>query len=138
MSEYGKFTKEHLSLTKEGIELFNDQKYWECHEVFEDLWKEDVGDKARYVWWAVIQVAAACIHYRDNNIKGAQGLLKKSKEKFNKIREFKVSTEYVERYLDWSELESLVMRISDDAPIEDFKPLFDFRFKSYLSFKEYK
>ena len=87
MSNYhfGQFTEEHLENTKEGVLLFNEQKYWECHEVLEDHWLESRGDNARYVYWAIIQVAAAMIHYRDENLSGARGLIAKAKEKFQKI-----------------------------------------------------
>lgn len=134
---YGKFNKSHLALTKEGLDLFNDQKYWECHEVFEDLWKEDVADKARYIWWAIIQVAAAMIHYRDKNIIGARGLINKTKDKLRKIEEFQVRTEYVDNFLDWEELEKLVWEVPEDPELTHFAKLFEFRFKSYLNFHEY-
>ena len=37
---YGQFLVEHLQKIQYGIELFNEQKYWECHEELEDLWLE--------------------------------------------------------------------------------------------------
>ena len=97
---HGQFSPEHLRLSGEGIRLFNRQFYWECHEVFEDLWKEDRGDPARYVWWAIIQVAAAMIHYRDEKISGARGLIVKAKEKFAKCEELNVETDIMDKYLD--------------------------------------
>ena len=46
------------------------KKYWECHEELEHHWLEDAGDNARLIYWAVIQVAAAMYHFRDDNLKG--------------------------------------------------------------------
>ena len=83
---YGQFTKEHLEAIKEGILLFNDQAYYECHEALEDLWLSDVGDNARLVYWAIIQVAAAMIHFREDNVIGARGLIKKAKDKNDSFR----------------------------------------------------
>lgn len=134
---YGKFTEEHLARSKEGFDLFNEQKYWECHEVFEDLWKEDVTDKARYIWWAVIQVAAAMIHYRDNNLIGARGLITKAKNKFDKIDEYNVTTEFVFKYLEWEKLTKMVRSVPDEPELEDFTELYKFRFKDYLNYKGY-
>ena len=131
MSRYGQFSKRHLQLSQEGIELFNRQLYWECHEVFEDLWKEDRGDNARYVWWAIIQVAAAMIHYRDKKISGARGLIAKTKEKFSKCEELKIETKIMDEYLDWQELKALVRQVPEEASLEDFSQLFDFRFKNF-------
>lgn len=126
---FGQFTPEHLKKMEEGIHLFNEQKYWECHESLEEIWLEDRTDNARYIYWAVIQVAAVCIHYRDGKIIGAQGMLAKAKEKFKKARELHVLTPEVEK-LNWNELEDLVMKVPDAgaSKLEDFRPLFEFRF----------
>lgn len=129
--QYGQFSPRHLELSAEGIRLFNQQFYWECHEVFEDLWKEDRADHARYVWWAIIQVAAAMIHYRDQKISGARGLIAKAKEKFVKCEELNVETDLMYQYLDWAELKSLVRQVPERAVLEDFAQLFDFRFKHW-------
>lgn len=128
---YGTFTLEHLHKMKEGVELFNQQKYWECHESLEDIWMEDRQDNARNVYWAVIQVAAACIHYRDNNLIGASGMIFKAKEKFRRCRDLNVLTDLAFKYLDWEELEEVVFRIPEKSQLEDFAELFNFRFKHY-------
>jgi hypothetical protein len=135
--KFGQFTPEHLAKIQEGIELFNEQKYWECHESLEDLWMEDKNDSARYIYWAIIQVAAACIHYRDSKIIGAQGMINKAREKFRRTRELHVLTPLVLKYLDWEELEKLVAQIKEkDAKLEDFEELYNFRFKNYRSIPE--
>lgn len=128
---YGTFTLEHLKKMKEGVELFNEQKYWECHESLEDLWLEDRMDAARNVYWAVIQVAAACIHYREKNLVGAAGMITKAKEKFRRCRDQNVLTEAAFKFLDWEELEKIVFKISDKPSLEEFSDLFNFRFKHY-------
>ena len=130
--KYGQFSPEHLAKMEEGVRLFNDQMYWECHESLEDVWMEDRNDQARTVSWAVIQVAAACIHYRDHKIIGAQGMILKAKEKFRRCHDLHILTPLVLKYLDWQELEALVMKIPDkEAKLEDFEDLYNFRFKNY-------
>jgi predicted metal-dependent hydrolase len=128
------FDHEHLKKMEEAIRLFNEQKYWECHESLEDLWMEDRQDPVRNIYWAVIQVAAACIHYRDHNLIGCQGMIAKAKEKFKRCRDMHVLSDVAFKYLDWNELESLTLKIPDSSQskLEDFKELFDFRFKFYL------
>ena len=127
----GQFSEQHLELSQKGIQLFNARLYWECHEVLEDLWKEDRGDCARYVWWAIIQVAAAMIHYRDKNIRGARGLIIKAKEKFDKCEELNVETQIMYKYLDWAELKTLVRQVPEGPELADFAKLFTFRFKNF-------
>ena len=130
--QYGQFAPTHLEKIREGVELFNEQKYWECHESLEEIWLEDRQDNARLIYWAIIQVAAACIHYRNKNLIGAQGMIFKAKEKFQKARAVGAVTDLVLEHLDWEELEGLVFAIKDQDPqLEEFAPLFDFRFKEY-------
>lgn len=126
---YGQFNVEHLEKMKHGIKLFNQQKYWECHEYLEDHWFEDMGDNARYVYWAVIQVACSMIHYRDGNLAGAFGMLKKARDKFTQCESKKVETELLYKVLSWEKLKKLVFSIPDDAPLEAYKVLYAFRFK---------
>ncbi len=130
------FELEHLKKMDEGIRLFNDQMYWECHEALEDIWMEDRQDPVRNVYWAVIQVAAACIHYRDSNLIGAQGMIAKSKEKFRRCREMHLLSPLVFKYLDWEEFEKIVMNIPGEgsATLDDFTEIFNFRFKNYKGF----
>lgn len=128
---FGQFTPEHLEKMREGVKLFNEQKYWECHESLEDLWMEDRNDAARNVYWAVIQVAAACIHYRDSKLVGAKGMIFKAKEKFRRCRSQNILTDITFKYLDWEELETIALGIPEQPVLEDFAELFAFRFKHY-------
>ncbi len=127
------FDADHLQRIAEGIRLFNEQKYWECHEVLEDLWMEDRQDPVRNVYWAIIQVAAACIHYRDGNIVGCQGMIAKAKEKFRRCRDLSVVSELLRRELDWDQFETVTLRIPESSvsKLGDFRELFDFRFTKF-------
>lgn len=127
------FGPEHLEKMKSGIKCFNDQHYWECHEELEHVWLEDRDDPTRNVYWAVIQVAASMIHYRESNIVGASGMMNKAREKFKRVRDMKIISPLLLEKLDWNELEKLV----DDIPVkpenlEPFAPMFEFRFRKFL------
>lgn len=124
------FDQEHLEKMNHGISLFNEQKYWECHEAFEDLWAEEAHDPVRYVYWAIIQVAAACIHYRDKNLVGCQGMIAKAKEKFKKCRELHLINDLALKNLHWDKFEEIVMRIPEgkQSELQDFEEIFNFRF----------
>jgi hypothetical protein len=128
------FNQTHLQLITEGIRLFNAQKYWECHEDLEDHWREEPAP-VRNVYWAVIQVAAAMIHYRDENLIGACGLINKAKQKFDRCEQLKIENELLERNLSWTELKKMVRMVPDEALLTDFKKLFEFRFKDPSSWK---
>jgi uncharacterized protein len=49
--------------------LFNAERYWECHEVLEGLWRQKQGDERRLLQ-AIILVCAAYVHHQ----KGEDGV----------------------------------------------------------------
>ncbi len=69
---------------KKGLELFNEENFFECHEVIEKLWLE-TKDKNRNLYKGVIQAAVALHHLKRGNLNGAKHL-------------FKTSTRYLTRY----------------------------------------
>lgn len=127
--EVGKFNLDHLREIKKGITLFNQQKYWECHEELEDFWIENPGDNVRYVFWAIIQIATSMYHYRDGNLNGTQGMLQKAQDKIQQCEKNKVETPLLNEYLSWVKLKSLVNQVPKNAGLESFKKLYTFRFK---------
>jgi predicted metal-dependent hydrolase len=126
------FDQSHLEIISEGIHLFNAQKYWECHEVLEHHWLEDRGP-IRNIYWAVIQVAASMIHYREGNLIGARGLIYKAKNKFDQCEKFKIESDLLNDKLSWDQFKRLTRDVPDEPELSDFKELFDFRF---IRFKE--
>ena len=63
---------------KKGVELFNREEFYECHEVIEKLWFEAKGDKYRNLYKGVIQAAVALHHLKRGNLSGAKQLFKTS------------------------------------------------------------
>jgi predicted metal-dependent hydrolase len=128
---FGTFGPEQLEKVIPGLECYNNREFWECHEVLEDVWIEDSNDPARNVYWAIIQVATACYHYRNGNVVGAQGMLKKAKQKFKRCEDQHIETDLLYNKLDWKEFKGLAFAVEENAPLEKFKPLHDFKFRSY-------
>lgn len=50
----------------EGIECFNGERFWECHEAFEGVWKECHGDE-KDILQGIILTAAGLVHYQKNS-----------------------------------------------------------------------
>ena len=61
---------------REGVELFNTQKFFEAHEALEAIWLKEVGEKKLFLH-GLIQVAAAFHHQSRNNLPGFNSLLEK-------------------------------------------------------------
>lgn len=55
-----------------GIELFNQGRYWDAHEAWEEVWMPDRWGPDRDFYKGLIQVAAGCLHYGRRNRRGAR------------------------------------------------------------------
>jgi hypothetical protein len=63
-----------------GIELFNEGRYYECHEAWETVWLEASGTEREFLH-AMIQVAAALLHRERGNEKGAASVYQRARRK---------------------------------------------------------
>jgi hypothetical protein len=63
-----------------GIDLFNEEKFFEAHEVWEDAWRIEKGEPA-YFLHGLIQVAAGFVKLQRGEPKGAASLLAKGSAK---------------------------------------------------------
>ena len=61
----------------EGLRLFNEQDFFECHDVLEELWSDIVGDQRQF-YQGLIQVAVALFHFGNGNLGGARKLFHSS------------------------------------------------------------
>ncbi len=62
-----------------GIELFDEQRFFEAHEFFEYAWKAgDVDERDRDFWKGVTQVAVGCCHAQRGNRRGALAVLERA------------------------------------------------------------
>jgi predicted metal-dependent hydrolase len=71
---------------QEGIELFNQGRYWEAHEAWERDWMPDRKGPDSGFYKGLIQVAAGCLHYTRRNQRGA-------------INKWKSGADYLRPYL---------------------------------------
>ena len=56
---------------RRGVELFNNGRYWDAHEVWEHEWMPDRKGPEGGFYKGLIQVAAGCLHYSRGNRRGA-------------------------------------------------------------------
>src|SRR5437899_12677681 len=69
-----------LDPVQEGIRLFNEEYFFEAHEVLEDLWKREHG-KPKLFLQGLIQICAAYHHFQNGNLVGAETLLDRGAQK---------------------------------------------------------
>jgi len=77
-----------------GIELFNEGKYYEAHEVWEEIWLRTVGDE-RLFYQGLIQAAAALLHHEKGNLRGVQIVLPKALSKLESLSHVFMSLDLV-------------------------------------------
>jgi len=65
---------------REGIEFFNEERYWESHEALEAAWRKATGPE-KEVLQGIILVAAAFVHLQKNETDVALGVMKRAYEK---------------------------------------------------------
>jgi predicted metal-dependent hydrolase len=74
----------------EGIEHFNARRYFEAHEVWEEVWLRSTGDAKRF-YQMLIQAAVGLHHYERGNVRGARGMRKRVVEKLQLLPSFYMS-----------------------------------------------
>ena len=65
----------------EGVRLFNEEEFFECHDVLEELWAESLGEEQKFLQ-GLIQAAVALFHFGNENLGGARKLYHSAREKF--------------------------------------------------------
>ncbi|HET6458202.1 MAG TPA: DUF309 domain-containing protein [Nitrosopumilaceae archaeon] len=66
---------------EKGREYFNYERYWECHEILESVWKKTFEGEKDLVQ-GIILVAAAFVHHQKNEDDICLSILKRAMEKF--------------------------------------------------------
>lgn len=69
---------------QKAIEEFNGGDWFQCHETLEELWVGEKGE-LRDFYQGLLQVAVALHHWRNGNLKGALGLLRKGSECLSRV-----------------------------------------------------
>lgn len=62
------------ALFQRGVALFNQARFFDAHEVLEDVWRPARGRRRRFLQ-ALIQVAVGLHHHSRGNLSGARSLL---------------------------------------------------------------
>jgi len=69
---------------EEGIDLFNEGKFFECHEAWEEVWKRSAGEEKLF-YQGIIQAAVAILHAQRGNLTGAASLYSKASAKLDHL-----------------------------------------------------
>lgn len=71
---------------REGIRLFNEEEFFECHDVLEELWAESSGADRKFLQ-GMIQASIALFHFGNENFGGAKKLYLSSRSYLDRYGE---------------------------------------------------
>ena len=71
-------------LFQQGIDLFNEGRFFECHEAWEQAWLRSSGEEKLF-YQGMIQAAVAILHAQRGNIEGARSLRAKALDKLRPL-----------------------------------------------------
>ncbi len=77
-------TQSRSDFYQQGIELFNEGRFFECHEAWEEIWKRSDGE-VKLFYQGLIQAAVAILHAQRGNLEGARSLYEKASSKLDPI-----------------------------------------------------
>lgn len=69
---------------EQGVALFNAGRFFECHEVWEEVWKQSTGSEKLF-YQGLIQAAVAILHAERGNMRGAASIWAKAREKLDPL-----------------------------------------------------
>ena len=78
--------EEHIDKEKgvqQGISYFNDERFWEAHEVLEGVWKKSYEGEKELVQ-GIILIAAALVHHQKDENTICLSILKRAQDKLSR------------------------------------------------------
>ena len=96
----------------EAKHLFKDERYWECHEILENLWRVSKGDEKTLVQ-GIILVCAAFVHFQKNEADVALAMLQRYQSKLK----------WHERLYEGIDLEKLRVGVTEIIGTKTLKPI---------------
>ena len=72
---------------KESIQLFNEQRYWECHEALEQIWRRETNPTEKALQQGVILSASALVHAQKDEDSVCIGMIPSAISRLNQWKE---------------------------------------------------
>ena len=102
-------------ILQESVKLFNEQRYWECHETLEQIWRREERGPEKDVEQGIILAASALVHFQKNENSICLGMIPRTIEKLNSWKDPKYNM------IDIDRLKEDLKRIYESKEIRPFK-----------------
>lgn len=100
----------------EGIRLFNEEEFFECHDELELLWSETIGEEKKYLQ-GLIQASVALFHFGNENYGGARKLFISSLEKLDPYGEHYMGVNLGKFTTDFRACFAELMQVTSGYPV---------------------
>jgi hypothetical protein len=71
-------------VVERSVGLFNEQRFWECHETLEQVWRKETDRTEKDVQQGIILTASAFVHYQRNEDDVCLGMIPRALSKLEK------------------------------------------------------
>jgi predicted metal-dependent hydrolase len=102
----------------EGIAHFNARRYYEAHEVWEEIWLRSL-DETKVFYQMLIQAAVGLHHYENGNTRGARGMYRNVFEKAERLPTFYMSVDVTDFIRKFKEFFSDMIERNSERPEQD-------------------
>ncbi|HXG93066.1 MAG TPA: DUF309 domain-containing protein [Blastocatellia bacterium] len=103
----------------EGIEHFNARRYYDAHEVWEEIWLRS-SDETKLFYQMLIQAAVGLHHYERGNARGGRGMYNNVMEKLQRLPSFFMSLDLADFARQFKRFfTELIENENESAPPED-------------------
>jgi len=79
--------KDKVETVKESVDLFNEQRYWECHEAMEQIWRRETNPAEKAVQQGIILSASALVHAQKDEDAICLGMIARTLSKLDLWKE---------------------------------------------------
>ena len=91
-------------LFEKGLDAYNNKKFYDAHEYWEELWLDYKLKDAKFIQ-GLIQLAVSYFHLFNNNLNGARSMMRKCLGKFEGVE--------MARGMDINELKKQIEEVQD-------------------------
>jgi uncharacterized protein len=105
----------------EGIKHFNARRYFDAHEVWEEIWLH-ASDETKLFYQMLIQAAVGLHHYERGNTRGASGLYHNVVAKLQRLPALYMSIDLVEFAREFKSFFALLIENENEARVASNEP----------------
>lgn len=75
--------RDKVETVRDSVDLFNEQRYWECHEAMEQIWRREANPAEKSVQQGMILAASALVHAQKDEDAICLGMIPRTLQKLD-------------------------------------------------------